>query len=65
MVIINFVIFQWRKSLPVTWLSLGEWYSRERAILPLSIYEVKFLGQFKLRVLTTENIYSTCVIYDP
>ena len=41
---IKFAIFQRRKSLPGTWLSLEKWYSRERAMLPLSICEIKFWG---------------------
>ena len=63
-VTINFAIFQRRKSFPGTWLSLEKWTSRERAMLPLWICEIEFLGQFRQRVFTTENIYGTHVLYD-
>ena len=42
---------QRRKSLPSTWLSLEKWYSRERAMLPLSICEIKFWGNSNCKFL--------------
>ena len=39
----SFLYFAFHKNLAVT-LSLEKWYSRERAMLPLSICEIKFWG---------------------
>ena len=47
----QFCQFQRRKSLPGTWLSLGKWYSRERAMLSLSICEIKFCCNANCKVL--------------
>ena len=60
----QFCHFSTRKSLPGTWFSLEKWYSRERAILHLSICEIIFWSKLKLRVFTAENIYCSRVIYD-
>ena len=64
---INFAIFQRRKSLPGTWLSLEKWYSRERATLPLSICKIKFWGNSNyefLQLKTFTVAYGTRVIHD-
>ena len=48
---INFAIFQRRKYLPGTWLSLEKWFSRERAMFPQSICEIKFWGDWNYEFL--------------